>query len=414
MKKMICVLLALTTALSLCACGETNDDHDRRDDDRDYAEETVLENEEPTIPAEPNEEEATKIRDYVSAVCYLKEAAATMTQQADPYKLDEIQGYYQTLMDIGSVEQWANTSTASMILSDYAEWEYAFDSDSDWDLEDVLSRFSVVKDVVLSRNKSTCDNMGNMETTHDKTSWHYNAAGQAVLVANEDEIPFSFAHCISYLDFSEGIREYDQAGRLSKITTYEGDGKILRLCTYTYNENGQLVGMALRENTQSYEIKDFRYDDQGRLTRVEWSYRDDGSQPHAINYTYNEDGTVAMVENMSYVTNDNGEHFVKTREAMAYTYENGVAVSGVYTDQTYGEWYNFSYGVFDTWVNFETIDNYTFSYDQAGRLTTEICHHGSTFQYNTDGDQVNERVSDIATTTYTTVYGDYIVYTPAN
>ena len=53
-------------------------------------------------------------------------------------------------------------------------------------------------------------------------------------------------------------------------------------------------------------------------------------------------------------------------------------------------------------------------YDQAGRLTTEICHHGSTMTYNTDGKMTNEQGSDIATTTYTTVYGDYVAYTPAN
>ena len=123
-------------------------------------------------------------------------------------------------------------------------------------------------------------------------------------------------------DYAEGIREYDQAGRLSKITNYDNYQEVNMVCTYSYN--------------------------------------------------------------------DNGEHFVKTREAMEYTYETGVAVSGVYTDQTYGEWYNFSYGVFDTWVNFETVDNYTFSYDQTGRLITEICHHGNTMTYNTDG---NKRAS---------------------
>lgn len=418
MKKLICTLLALTTVISLCACTNADDEYDRCDDENaGYTEEDLRDLPEAEItvpPAEPTEEEQTLIRDYVSNVVHLKEALAALSQQSAEYELNNIQHYYQTLQQIGSVEQWANTSAASSILSDYSDYEAGFDPATDWNLDAMLSGFTVLKDVKLSRSYVECDNMGNKENETVSCTWHYGADGKELMVSDEDEILFTIPNCISYVDYSGGFREYDEAGRLSKITTYSSENKIEQLCTFTYNENSKLVKMEFRSNTQTYEVSDFQYDEQGRLVRFEWDFNGSGKNPKAVVYTYNEDGTVAMVEKLTYVTNDNGERFVEYRDAMEYTYENGVAVSAVHTDQTYGTWINFSYGVFDTWLNYETVDNYTYTYDQAGRLVEEVCHHGNTLTYNTNGDLTNDCVSDVATTTYTTTYGDYIVYTPAN
>ncbi len=402
MKRFACTLLALITAFSLCACDQDDDDRDRSSKKKQNA---VEETTEETIPvAEPTDEEAEALEEYICAVSTLKTDAAQLSANPESYELRNIQELCQRVSEYAYATKWAKTDRAGSLLANYSGYEVPFDVNTDWDAEAVLAQFSVVKDVPLYRTEMTTDNLGNQSSPVERTSWHYNSNGLATLVTGEDNILLSLPDCIG-LNFSEGIREYDKDGRLSKITTYDGD-QIRMVCTYTYNENDQLINMTIRENTQTYEISDFRYDEQGRLSSIEWtlSAYDD---PHALIYTYNADNTVAMVENITYVTNDNQERFPEFRNAMEYTYENGVAVSGIYTNQSYGKWYNFSVGVTSTWVGNETIDTYTFSYDNAGRLVEEVATHGNTKTYNADGKMTNESAPYYASTTYTTVYGDY-------
>lgn len=402
MKKFACALLALITAFSLCACDNDDDDRDRSSKKKDKV---VEETTETTVPVEePTDKEADALYEYISAVCCIKSELARIQQDPSNYNADYIQEYCRKVQEFAYASKWAKTNRAADILQSNQHFDIPFDPETDWDSAAVLAQFTTVKDVVLYRTETTTDNLGNQSDANVQTYWHYNSKGQASQIIGEYNIPFSLANCIS-LSFSEGIREYDQAGRLVKITTYSGD-TIIVVCTYTYNEKDQLVNMTIRENTQTYEISDFRYDEQGRLSYIEWTL---GAydEPHALIYTYNADNTVAMVENITYVTNDNQERFPEFRKAMEYTYENGVAVSGIYTNQSYGKWYNFSVGVTSTWVGNETIDTYTFSYDNAGRLVEEVVTHGSTKTYNANGEMTNESAPYYASTTYTTVYGDY-------
>ena len=405
MKKFACALLALITAFSLCACDNDDDDRDRSSKKKDKV---AVETTEATEPvAEPTEEESEALEEYICTVSNLKTDAAALPENPEPYQLEYIQDHCHRLMEYAYATKWAKTERAAYLVSRYSGYDVPFDPATDWDPEAVLAQFNVVKDVALYRTEKRADNLGNESMPYKDVVWHYNAAGNTTYITNEDQILFSLADCIDGVEFSQGVREYDKNGRLSKITSYSGD-TIDRIATYTYNEKGQLVNLTIRENTQTYEITGFTYDEKDRLTRVDWSlYSYD--VPHAIIYTYNDDNTVAMVEHIDYVTNDNDERFIKHREAMEYTYKNGVAVSGTYCNQNYSEWINMKIGVTSTWVSYEDVDTYTFSYDNAGRLVEEVVTHGGRKSYNKEGALTNESVPSTAITTYTTVYGDYYV-----
>lgn len=441
MKKLLSLLLALVMMMSLCACGETDDydddedrdeiveeDDDKKDDgkfpfwgDKDDEDQDdtgdgdvevpPINLPEPSVPVEPTSEEWEEIYDYSQIVSTLNNYVEYQTIMYDPvdfglegdivFDAEALSAYYAMLQDLDGVDKWAGT-------------EYANDETVNWNRQEVLDSFTVLKDVKLKYTQTEVDNLGNNKGTIQRSRWHYYENGQIKQVTSEEDtvrIHIGTGHT-NRVNYASGDREYDAEGRLAKITLYSGTD-IVEVCTFTYDEEGKLIKQVVQDNTSQWEINDFTYDENGRLVKytLPFGYSD---QIVEMAYTYNEDGTLASEQKNTYVTNDNGDKFIKIRYSMEYTYDaEGKLASGTYKEQTYGEKFSLMSGTTATYLWHQKVDQYAYTYDADGRIVTETATMGSTEYFNDDGTPNGSTPSSVATTTYETVYGDYCIYNPA-
>lgn len=429
MKKLLSLLLALVMIMSLCACTEleADDDDDREevvqkeDDKKDDKENIGNEDDqdvlqptaptEPAAPAEPTAEELEVLSDYRLIVAKLNSYIEDETILYDPSDFDlegdclhgkeALAALYALLQDMDAVDKWAGT-------------EYANDESVNWNRQEVLDSFTILENVKLKYTKTDVDNLGNNKGTIQLNRWYYYENGQIKQITNEEDtvrIHVGTGHT-NYVNYASGEREYDAEGRLTKITRYNGE-EIVEICRFTYDDQGKLIKQEVQDNTSVWEINDFTYDEAGRLVRftMPFGYSD---QIVEMAYIYNEDGTLAAEQKNTYVTNDNGEKFIKTRYSMEYEYDAaGKLAAGTYKEQTYLETFNLSVGTVATRLWQEKVDRYVYTYDADGRIVTETGTIGGLEFYKEDGTSDGTVPSSVATTTYQTVYGDYYIYNPA-
>ncbi|HLA11744.1 MAG TPA: hypothetical protein VJ023_14245 [Pyrinomonadaceae bacterium] len=102
-----------------------------------------------------------------------------------------------------------------------------------------------------------------------------------------------------------GVDDYDEAGRLKKKATYNGDGSLRSQTTLKRNDRGQVIEVTKHEaNGTLLDKSIYKFDSRGELQSVDRSiYREDGSlsskQSHDVRekrtetVSYEKDGTVA-------------------------------------------------------------------------------------------------------------------------
>jgi len=421
MKKLLCMILTLATVLSLCACGKKEeDDTSKKGKKPDKQTEATVSTEpteapEPTLPAEPTEEEKTMMYEYITAVRTLYSTAnATLDDREYSSDLETVQFWYKKLQEFDNMKKWANTPWAAEAYEDAGSPE-SFNPETDWDLQAVLANFTTVEDVILRYEQITTDHLGNITDTRDLCQWHYGADGNAIFITDEPK------HTILELTgdsnsetYHKGLREYDEAGRLTKITEYRYDN-IYSIVTFTYDTDGKLIKQEKKMNTSGWVIDDFTYDAEGRLTKVTWApnYNSLSDEVYEMVYTYNADGTLAKEEKNVYDLTNAGERVIKEYYSMEYTYANGRLASGFYTEKEYHITTSFGQGVTGSWLSSEYTDTRTYTHDDQGRVAQEVVIPGNTIYYTYDGKVQQTKQPTVATYTCNTYYGDYYVYTPA-
>lgn len=432
MKKLICMFLSLATVLSLCACGkqEEEDTDTKKKSKKSDKQTEAAANSAPTtpfddmmpteatdstIPAEPTEEEQDMIYNYYSAVRTLNSVAkASKDTKEYSSNLDNVQYWYNKLLEFEDMQKWANTYYAAKLCID-SDPEF-FNPETDWDLQAVLAKFTIIEDVILRYEQITTDHLGNITDTRDLCQWHYNTDGNAKFITGEAK------HTILELvgesnseTYRDGLREYDEAGRLTKITEYRYDS-IYSIVTFTYDAEGKLIKQEKKMNTSGWAIDDFTYDAEGRLTKATWAPHPNtiSDEVYEMVYTYNADGTLAKEEKNVYDLTNTGERVIEAYSSVEYTYENGKLASNIYTEKEYNITSSYSQGVTGSWLSNVYTATRTYTMDDQGRVSQEIVIPGDTIYYTATGDVQSTHQPSIASYTCNTVYGDYIVYTPAD
>lgn len=426
MKKLICMFLSLATVLSLCACGkqeEEDTDTKKKSKKSDKQTEAAANSApttpfddmmptEPTIPVEPTDEEKDKIWEYYHTVQQLKiTAEATLDKKGYSSDREYLQEQYAKLLEYGDMTKWANTTYATD-LCENMDSEY-FNPETDWNLQATLSDFTLVNDVILRYERITEDHLGNITEAFDATTWFYDAKGNAICISGA--VNYAPIMLVDNAPILNGHREYDEAGRLIKITDYSYD-QINSITTFSYDADGKLIKQEHKTNTTSWVIDDYTYDAEGRLLCASWQPMPNtlSDEIYEVVYSYNTDGTLAKEEKNVYDLTNAGERVIEKYFAMEYTYENGKLASAIYTEKHYSTISSWGKGVIDSRLSETYTENRTYTHDDQDRVVKEVVVPGDTIYYNSEGGVLQTYHPTVATYTYNTVYGDYIVYTPAD
>jgi len=429
MKKLICTILALATAMTLCACGSKEDDDTPKKDKKPNQQTESMENPkpanpfedlepteatEPTLPLEPTEEEKEAMLKYIELVHNLNSNCKDL--EAAPYAnstLQDISNSYKTLleMDKSVIDIWANTEWAEKIYNENKDGNPNFNHPADWNFDNIQSRFATIKNAKLTYTSTTVDNLGNAGDASTLSKWYYNADGS--LRAMYGEMKAQKISLYSYYSLIDAnlnhLYEYDAQGRVSKITYYYAEsfraGDISSVRIFTYDDQGHLDKMTVQHNTSS-NVYDYTSDAAGRITKITWT---DSYEKFEINNTYDGTGRLIREDKATIRTKDDA---VTKREIMEYTYDNtGKLTEGTYTENSYQHG-NTQNGL--AWyISSQTISKFSYVYDAQDNLVQEIMVPGDTISYNGMGEIRNTQPASYSQINYVTTYGDYYVYTPA-
>ena len=363
MKKLICVFLMLTLAMSLWACGQT-------------APETEATPRKPAANAEPTQEEKSLLKSYVQTVNDLNHAARKSAREPQGNPKDVQKAWEQLFtLDLDTVSMWAETTWAQWAYTQCREPSY-FRFPEDFDCEAVLARFEKVEDVKLRYTTTTVDHMGNVSNALDNSAWHYAAGGFLRYAEKEfvsDPMAVEWIHTTdSAFDYHRRdgqTYEYDEAGRIAKISYYSGSNvSVARI--FTYDGEGKLITQTAKANTQE-RVYQYSYDGQGRLTKVRCEHPAlSCTCIHETLYTYNAAGKLA---------------------------------TGTYTEE---EWIT---GLKNE-VMKQRVDQYTYELDARDRVVRTIVIPGDTMHLPSNKVSAKANYAQIISET---TYGDYYIYTPA-
>ena len=417
MKKFIAMILALAVALSMCACGADTNRKDR--DDNDDREETkkpgiTLTPATPTQPshpiarpAEPSQEELQMLHDYYELVNRLDnedwfyidiydekgECVKTLIGQ------EALMEMIARLQQMEAMDKWIGTA-----YHDPASFENAIE----WDREKMLSRFTVVENVLMGIHELAIDHLDNVKIDDLRTRWYYGADGR-LASASQDPTTNFFMHIYNK---GEGFYEYDDQGRVTKIKYMNSYDEVQEVRIFTYDEQGNIVKEVLKDN---YTEKEYTYshNEEGLLAEIRWSGSYDSI--HVISYTYDEDGRMTSETYTVYGESNNEIYYIDSIRTISYTYdESGKLVSGLSTEEAWKALYNFSSGeILENRVARRCRQEITFETDDLGRITGKTIICAPTYVINEDGSQGQLYGNSIyATETTKYIYGNYCVYTP--
>lgn len=336
MKKTVVWIMVLALAVSLCGCaaagGGEYDDLIAAIEDDDYDEalrqlQELMDVTEPANTQDPVEDENATLPSTGPAPCAHLGAAATCTAdsvcnacgellekalghdyqegictrcgEADPADAARLKVYNNVMAWIDSYERMGSCNTADMgYLTGNAALEYIYNKLLELgnyrDCPEYLSRFSIVPDQLLYFDLVRTDNLGNLvsRTTID---YEYDALGRVTMSEHIDyNDPFGvylqeFSCCVYDGSYAHGgsqyhaVYEYDDQGRITQIQWYYVS--LRSILTPEYDENGRIQSMHFRMNTVSGTLM-YEYDAIGQLTGIQ-------GPDYQLAYSYNPDGTLA-------------------------------------------------------------------------------------------------------------------------
>ena len=270
---------------------------------------------------------------------------------------------YRWLTEHEEVDEW----TDYCIQNGVPEYTY--------NRKTLLDHFITIKDVKLSATQYAASQISGYATkgTHQ---WYYDELGR---LGYEELNRYSDFDMVMYVpkDFQSGadyLRYYDENGRIYQISGQSG------YFTYipNYDPNGRISDMTVQVDGTTRLIQ-YTYDEKDRLVRLEISGSTLPSSNYLIEYSYEGDNLVKKVQ--TYFTKDIYDPAHSTvvtnyQKVTEYRYDNqNVLKEATFIEISYNR----------NQPTQQTRDEYTFSYDEQGRLVRydiafadPNCSHGYT------------------------------------
>lgn len=418
MKKLIALTLVLMTMLGLAACGESKQPAiiypNVNGGNVATTPSQPTQPEETLPPAEPTEEDIAALDEYVYIAESLEryDSYNTFGIYADDVYLSGQEAFeycYKRLGELSTIDKWVGTEHLS---------QYNYENENiNWDREELLSRFAVVEDKWLSYSKYTVDHMGNVSDSRvEYDGVAYYADGKLASLKKENELP-GVRHwdtTAPYTGGEIGYREYDEEGKLSKITYYM-DENIYLVRTFTYDEEGKVILETAKDNQREKEYT-YTYNEDGLLSSITWVggfWSDSTDYGYSVSYVYDEEGRIARAERKTVHHLNSGYSVTEYINIQEYAYdENGNLTGGTYTQQDWG-YRSHGFGTnatYDEYVDYETKDQYTYTLDEEGRVAEVLMIPGAKiYRPGTDKEKVSVKPS-YAEIHYTVEYGTYYIY----
>ena len=386
MKKFICMLLAILSVLSLCACGEG----------------PVNSAGVPMATKEPTEEERELIVDYYCAVRELEETTHAPRMAELYHELQAMEAYDKYTGTEYASCQYLKQSSGKLFTTSYDR------EISSWDRKEVLSRFTVLEDLLVSVQKTTTDQVGNVSGPYDLATWYYNPDGTILSIRDEGDLsPIDLnGYNDSFLDQRNGQREYDENGRLVKINYLSQYGDIEMVSTFTYDANGNLLEQEAKNNYQQ-RLYTYKTDSQGRVTSITW--QDGFKQNYEIVYTYDANGNLTGEVKSQY----NEKDVLEAIWSFTHSYDaNGHRTESVYLWEDYEDthWSLDPNFVSDRYTQRSKENTYSYECDEAGRISRVTETFGTNFLYDIDGTVKQQYDDSTVTVVYEPVYDVFCFY----
>ena len=345
MKKIISALLALAFCISLCACGgNTNTDST----ENTTTGEKTIETTESTTKA------TTKTTDTSATTETTATTAQTESEEEKQLKqtkarYEKANEYLAEYLEDGEFRNddtrvWYEGNAAREYL--YKEFEACGDYE---DSAEILSRFTVLPDMLTSITNTRTDNLGNVsERTY--ASYKYDEKG-----TSHDDPIWELLGISGYSDDFEYA--YDDTDRIISVKLVDGK-TVGAIITPEYDANGNIVKATIQTNDDTY-TSTYTYDAQNRLISAEKyvcdSLRYRNITPYSYTYSYNASGNL-IKECYSY-TDDRDDY---NERKTTYSYD---AIGDLIKKSIV---YNYTFGSINQSTKYEY--EYEYEYDTNGHL----------------------------------------------
>lgn len=424
MKKVICGILAAVMAMSMCACDNDRDDdrEDRKDREKEETriekeiwEEEYQENEMDMIPSYEEEE-------YIPMTEPVDQAPDTETLQriynyfymVGDLKYDEerdtivsnVKEKYEQMLAMRDLQPWLETeyATAEYLVSMNYRMDMPFDETTDRDWQYIVDNFFVVPDGAYTYSCTTTDNLGNVNTANNDNyatfnHYQYYPNGQYYSINQNFLMGVEYLLDEGFFSNLSGNRwTYDEEGRPSKIYYYGYDGKISNICTYHYNEQGQLTERSYQTN-QITKTKTHEYNELGQLVKMTWDKPNGYNETTEINYQYDENGNLVWMAKYHRLQNN----CISAGYVYTFRYDaNGNIIGGTYEEQ---DWF-----YPNNYIKGRKTDTFTLVRNEQNQIVQVTVIPGDREALDAQGNVTGTVVTATASTVYDITYEDYYGY----
>lgn len=389
MRKIITLILAIVSALSLCACGgeESNGGGNK------------------IVLREPTEEEYEMIDEYTAILSelddYIEGGSISFIEYDEKtaeekkwYGIDALGRYYKRLQELKDIDKWIGT-------------EYCEETRT---CQNILDSFKVIKDVKISATQNEYDRLGKLVDEINNHTWNYDENGTVIYDPTGDMRVNSVWNSVSDAgdDFAR-LEVYDDAGKVTEIQYFydnlsisdirNGEHEPAMISTPTFDSQGRIISELVKASESDISVS-YAYDSTGRIIKVESVEKmllEETVYTTTSIYTYNEAGALIKMEcsKIRDWKDTRLDTYGKSTDSSVEEFfydDEGCLVSSIYC-----KYYSNEQKGYIPVINQERErKTITYKTDKKGRVIEE--------QYETEN-----------LTTYKTVYtyGDYYIYSPA-
>lgn len=401
MTKTIALVLALVLCLSLAACGQQERYPEIADllDAGDY-EGAVMEiyklyrEKNPTEPIETTEPKPTVDRNVESKYEGIVNAANNWNDRVannDRYQWFSAYYYEYETDEDGATSSYHIGFDGIEALA----WVYntALELGDFEKSAEIASRFTLLENKLLELKYTHTDALGNL--IEDNTvRYEYNAAGSISYQSSDSYMPAGM-----YRTSGTPEETLNDKGQVITITYKSGDSKVNNIINFTYNEDGTVATEEYKSaNGDMYSIA-YTYDESGKkiqTTGVPYNEYG-GEQTMTVTYYYDEAGRLVKESGVEDNPSSSRWYNEKVKE---YTYD---AAGNMTMMRTYR--LNYDQGEID-WVY--EVKRWDYQYDSNNQMTQVTYSNLGT--YTAEGEHSNGGNDYVITGTPT--YGIFYVYTP--